>query len=292
MKNGQSILILLIILLSILASLAGLMDRSGSGPYAYQAITGETVQIYGEGIYRHDSVSTVAQGKASDLITLVVAVPLLILSIILTNRRSFRGKLLLSGTLGYFLYTYMSYTFLWTYNPFFIVYVILMSLSLFAFILCLSDFDLKSLPAQFNPRLPVKFLGGYQIFIAVVIGMLWLGKILPSVLSDTMPVGLEHYTTLVIQGMDLGFLVPSGILSGLLLMKKKPLGYLLSSVLIMKSITMLTAISAMLVNMMRHNVQVSLIERIIFPAINLVAIVAMFILLKNAQPGVTIQQSA
>jgi hypothetical protein len=73
-------LILCIGLMAGIASAVGLLSVGGPGPWEYQAVGGEWVQIVGEGIYRNDSVSYVAQGKASDLVTLVLGIPLLILS--------------------------------------------------------------------------------------------------------------------------------------------------------------------------------------------------------------------
>lgn len=176
----------------------------------------------------------------------------------------------------------MSYTFLWMYNSFFIIYVFLMSLSLFTFVLAMMSFNIESITSQFNKKLPVKFLGGFQIFIAFAIGMLWLGKIAQSVFEGKVPAGLEHYTTLVIQGMDLGIVVPAAFLSGILLIKKKPFGYLLSSVIIIKSITMLSAISAMILNQALNNVEMNIVEVLIFPFFNLLAIACLIILLKNS----------
>lgn len=255
--------------------------NSGTGQFDFQSITGEKIKIFGSGLYKHDSVSVVAQGKASDLITLFFAIPLLLISLILSNKGSFMGRLLLAGTLGYFLYTYMSYTFLWMYNPLFIVYVLLMSASLYSFVLCLMSFDIPQLPSMFSSKLPVKFLGGFQLFVAFAIGMLWLGKIAPSILSGTVPAGLEHYTTLVIQGMDLGLVVPAATISGILLIKKKPFGYLLSSVIILKGITMLAAITAMMINMYLSGVAVSTIEILLFSTFDVLAIVSLVILLSN-----------
>lgn len=190
---------------------------------------------------------------------------------------------MLTGTLGYFLYTYMSYSFLWMYNPFFIVYVILMSLSLFSFVLAMMSFDLGSITLHFSERLPVKFLGGFQIFIAFAIGMLWLGEIAPSIFQGVIPVKLEHYTTYVIQAMDLGIVVPAAVLSGILLIKRNPFGFLLSSVIIIKGITMLSAISAMILNQALHNVEMSIAEVVMFPFFNLFAIACLVILLKNSR---------
>jgi hypothetical protein len=275
-----NILVLIIIVLSTLASIVGLTSNGGSG-YEYRSINNEIVKIYGQGLYKNDSISVVAQGKAQDLVTLLLGVPLLIISLYFANKNSFKGRLLLGGTLGYFLYSYMSYTFLWMYNPFFIVYVLLMSASLFAFVLALMGFDIQKMPSMFNEKLPVKFLGGFQLFIAFAITMLWLGKIAPSILNGAVPLGLEHYSTLVIQGMDLGFIVPSAILSGILLIKRKPMGYLLSSVIIMKAITMSTCISAMIINEAINKVNMPIAEVILFPVFNLLTIFALIILMKN-----------
>lgn len=274
-------LVICIAILSVAVSCAGLFLTGGPGEYDFKTINNEIVTIVGDGLYKNDSISVVAQGKASDLVTLVLGVPILLISLFFANKSSFKGKLLLTGTLGYFLYTYMSYSFLWTYNKLFIVYVLLMSASLFAFILSMCSFDVKKVPSYFGEKLPVKFLGGFQIFLAFAIGMLWLGKIAPTIFDAIAPAGLEHYTTLVIQAMDLGFVVPAAVISGILLIKRKPLGYLLSSVIIVKGITMLTSITAMIINQLLNGVDIGMVELIMFPLFNLITIICLWLLLKN-----------
>jgi len=284
-KNNKAIKILVICIgiAALLACLAGLLLKGGPGQYDFRSINGEFVNIYGSGLYRNDSVSVASQGRASDLVTLIFGIPLLWISFYFANKGSFRGRLMLTGTLGYFLYTYMSYTFLWMYNSFFILYVMLMAMSLYAFILCFMSFNINKIFLAFSESLPVKFLGGFQIFIGFAIGLLWLGRIAPSVFMEGTPVGLEHYTTLVIQGMDLGIVVPTAFLSGILLIKHRPFGYLLSSVIITKGVTMLTCISAMIVNQALNGVEMSLAETIIFPAFNILAFICLFLLMKNVR---------
>jgi hypothetical protein len=283
MKSRKSItvMVILIAIFSLAACLAGLLSKGGPGEYEFRSITGELVKIYGIGLYRNDSVSIAAQGKASDLITLILGIPVLIASLHFALKGSFRARLVLAGTLGYFLYTYVSYTFYWNYNPFFIVYTMLMGLSLFAFIMTMMTFDVEGMAARFRKGMPVKPLGGFQIFIAVAIGMLWLGKLAPSVFGGAVPEGLEHYTTMVIQGMDLAVVVPASILSGILLIRRKPMGYLLFSVMIIKGFTMLTAISAMMVNMALSSVTMSPVEVAMFPMFTLLALVCLIILLRS-----------
>lgn len=284
-KTTINVLVLCIIVLALVACLFGLFSSGGNGQYEFKSINNETVKIYGSGIYKNDSISGVAQVKASDFVTLVFGIPLLIASLYFATKGSFRGRLMLIGTLGYFLYTYMSYTFLLTYNPLFIVYVVIMSACLYAFILSFMSFEIEKVPAMFNKRLPTKFLGGFQLLVGFSLCLMWFGRIAPSIFKGTIPLGLENYTTLVIQGMDLGIIAPAAFLSGILIIKRKPFGYLLSSVIIIKGVTMLTCISAMIINMALMGVDMSLAEILVFPILNLFAIICLILLLKNTSKG-------
>ena len=81
--------------------------------------------------------------------------------------------------------------------------------------------------------------------------------------------------------MDLGLIVPLCGLSGILLLRRDPWGYLLASVGMMKFLTMGTAVSVMGLNMARVGVPINAAEMAIFPTITLVNIVMVVILLKN-----------
>lgn len=280
-KKAISLLILCIVVLSGIATTVGVFSNKGTGEYQIESFRGETVTIYGKGIYQDDSISAVAQAKAQDIVTMALGIPLLVVSLYLSRKGLLRGRLLLTGTLGYFLYTYISYSFLAMYNSLFLVYVALMSASFFAFVLSMMSYDLEKLRLSFKEKLPVKFVGGFQIFLGIIIGLLWLGRIGPSLLNKTIPLGLEHYSTLIIQAMDLGFVLPAAILSGVLLIKRKNFGYLLSSVIIIKGITMLTSITAMIIGMIYAGVEVSIVEIILFPLFMLVTIYCLVLILKN-----------
>ncbi|MDP4083314.1 MAG: hypothetical protein Q8934_01730 [Bacillota bacterium] len=286
MRKSIYWLAFIIIVLSIFASVYGIFSNQGPGQSEFKSIFGEVISIYGKGLYRHDSIAMASQAIAQDYVTLCLAVPLVIVSIYLTQKELLKGKLLLTGTLGYFLYTYASYSFLSMYNSMFLVYVILMSASFFAFALALMSFDIPKLPLYFEKKLPVKFIGWFLLFCSCLFGMMWLGRIVPPLLKNEPPVGIEHYTTLIIQALDLGFVVPTGILAGILLMKRKPFGYLLGSILIVKFITLLTALTAMIIRQMFVGILVSFIEIFIVVLINLMVIFCLIIILKNVkEPG-------
>lgn len=280
-KKPINILVLCILLLSLAASAYGVFSSFGPGQYEFKSIHGEIIQIYGEGLYQNDSVSTASQAKAQDIVTIILGIPLLIVSLYLSRRGLLKGRLLLAGTLGYFLYTYTSYSFLATYNPLFLIYVSLMSLSLFAFILTMMSFDTEKISSYFNRKMPVKFIGGFLIFLGTVLGLMWLGRIVPSLLNGTVPFGLEHYTTLIIQALDLGFILPTAIISGVLVIKRKSFGYLLASVITIKGLSMGTAITAMIIGQILAGVKIGFVELIMFPIFNLVIIYCMFLIMKN-----------
>ena len=83
-------------------------------------------------------------------------------------------------------------------------------------------------------------------------------------------------------GMNYFRIVPAGLISATLLSKRLALGYLLSSVLIVKGIAMLTAISMMIINMLLQGVDVSWIEMIIFLGFTLISFYTFSLLMKHA----------
>ena len=292
-KNVISVLVMVIAILALGACAYGVFSGGGPGSYEFLSINGENVQIYGKGLYQKDSISIATQGIAQDIVTMVLGIPLLLIALYSYRRDSLKGRLLLTGTIGYFLYTYASYCFVWMYNSFFLIYVALMSASFFAFVLTMMSFDIENLRACFKEELPVKRLGGFSILFGVMIALMWIGKIVPALLQGTLPAGLDHYPTLIIQALDLGFIVPAAILSGILLMKKRPFGYLLSSIIYMKGITMATAVTAMLFGQMMAGLKVGAAEILIFPLINIGIIYCMYQIVSGInEPGYKVEKTA
>lgn len=266
-------------ILAFFATLAGLWPADGQS-YPYTNFRGEQVTINARGLYYWDTVSSAAQVQANDLVMLALGLPLLILSFWLTLRGSLRGRLLLTGTLGFILYTYITMCFGAAYNAFFLVYVALFSLSLFAFILSMMSFDLETLPSHFSDKLPTGWIAGLLFFAASFLALAWLGRIGPTLVSEQIPM-LENVTSMFIQAMDLGLVVPLCVLAGVLLLKRNPWGYLLASIGLMKFMTMGIAVSLMGFNMARVGVPVSAVELVVFPVITLANLALVTLLLKN-----------
>lgn len=282
-KSTRTITILtgLIAFLAVLAAGLGVFWQGGSEPFPFTTMRGETVLISNHGLYTYDSVSIVAQAVAQDWVTLLLGIPLLLVGLYLFRRGSLRGKLLLTGTLGYFLYTYTTYAFGSAYNVLFLVYAALFSLSLFAFVLAMMSIDIDSLADHFSPRLPRRLIAGFLFVVGGFLLMAWLGRIVPGLLSGEPPIGLEASTTLFIQVMDLGLIVPAAFLAGVLLWRRNSWGYLLASIVLVKGFTLSISVSAMALNMVLAGVTVSAVEVVVFPALTVVGVGLTAVLFKH-----------
>jgi hypothetical protein len=280
-KNPICVLVVCIVILSLVATLAGILSNHGPGEYEYESIRGENVTISGKGYYHHMSSDVVVQGVAQDYVTLIIGIPLLLISVFLARRDYLKGKLMLAGTLGYFSVTYIFYLCLAMYNELFLVWVMLASASFYAFILSILSLEFKNLSTYFSPKLPVKFVSGFLIFNTIMIGMMWLGVVVPPLIDGTIyPKALEHYTTLIVQGLDLSILLPASFLSGVLLLKKRSFGYLLAPIYMVFLSILMIALIAKIIGMSLVGVNPGP-AIIIIPLITAIAILLTVMTLKN-----------
>lgn len=270
-----------IFVLTLVATLAGLWPAEGK-PYPLTTFRGEEVTINARGLYYWDTVSSAAQMQANDLVALVLGLPLLAISFLLALRGSLRGRLLLAGTLGFILYTYITMMVGAHYNALFLIYVALFSMSLFAFVLVMMTFDLDSLPTHFSEKLPRSWIAGLLFFAAAFLSLAWLGRIAATFATTAIPM-LDNTTSMFIQAMDLGLIVPVCLLGGVLLLRRQPWGYLLASVGLTKFLTLGVAVSLMGLNMARVGVPVSVVELVIFPGMALAGVVMTIILLQHVR---------
>jgi len=283
MKNKKviSVLIIVVAIMAIIASSSGIFSHGGNGPHEYQSIRGKPVTIHGDGLYRHMSSDVAIQGIAQDYVTLFLAVPLLLVTLIFSNKGSLRSRFLLAGILNYFLVTYLFYLEIAMYNEMFLAYVILTGTSFFAFVLLLLTFNIQEIPVVFNTDTPVKFIGGFLIFNSIVIALLWLSVVIPPLIDGSViPDAVQHYTTLTVQGLDLALFLPISFVSGFLLIKKRPFGYLMSTVTLGFLPILMTALTAKIIAMALTGVNV-IPAVFIIPSILIISIVCSLLLLKN-----------
>lgn len=276
--------VLVILVIAAISASTGIFSRDGSGEYSYESIRGQKVMIYGKGLYKHMSADVAVQGIAQDYVTLGIALPLLLIGFIWAGKGSLRGQLLLSGTLFYLFVTYLFYTCMGMYNYLFLAYVILLACTFLALVLTLYDFDLKTLSAAYDQSYPRRFAGVFLIVNTILIALLWLSMIVPPLLDGSIyPEGLQHYTTLIVQGLDLGLLLPLGFVTALLFLKKRRIALLLMPVYMVFLAILMTALSAKIIAMGLQGANI-IPSVFIIPLINITAVIAALLLLKHIKP--------
>lgn len=234
--NKQSALNWLVPLIAILAAVTasiGLFSTSGDGPFQFTTLHKETIEIYGRGLYRFD-IPLIAIGyRVSDAFTLIAGIPLLLISFWIYRRGSMRGKILLTGTLLFFLYNFGSLAIGAAYNNLFLVYIILTMAAFLGGIGMLISFDLQAFPKLFSERVPRRGISIFFIISGIALFCIWLFlSIVPALLANGVPGELASYTTIITYAVDMGIIAPVLVSTGVLLRRGEPLGYVLASVLL------------------------------------------------------------
>lgn len=264
-RKAITVITILIALLAIVYTLITLLSQGGGGPQAFTSIHGQMVETWGYGIYQNMSAEVAPQGLAHDVVTLVIGVPLLLIALQWARSGSLRGRVLLAGVLGFFMVTFVFFLMMAMYHDLFLLLVALAGLIFFGFVLAITGLDERELSMHFKESVPNRFFGGFLMFNAVMIGLLWLSVVVPPLLEGTVPPEVEHYTTLVVQGLDLSILLPASFVSGWLFYHGKSWGYVWAPVYLVFLSLMMTALTAKLIAM-------SILDVNVVPAIFIIPI--------------------
>ncbi|MGF7118532.1 hypothetical protein [Methanobacterium oryzae] len=239
---------------------------------AFLALIATLSGLFWKGLYKGDTISGTAQMMGQDLVTLVICIPILIGTLYLIYKDSLKGRLIWMGTIFYFLYSYASMSFLTSYNQLFLVYVAIFSISLYTLLGEMFSLDIKAIKKSFSPGTIHKVTAVFLVIIGLMLAAMWLKMIIDSLLTGIAPASLESYTTLVIQALDLGVVVPAAIITGVLLFKGKEWGYVLASIFLIKVSLLGTAILSMIYFMMQNGVNIELGQAIFFIIVTILGI--------------------
>lgn len=236
---------LLVAVLAVIATATGLWWGGGQeAPATVVSVRGETVELYGQGLYRYDSVFKGAANRGTDAVMLVAGVPFLLVTALLYRRGSVRGALLLTGALGWCLYLYATLAVGTAYNELFLVHVALFGASLYAFGLALGSIDIEALSHRLGPGLPRRTLAAFLMLSGVFTLVIWVGPILTAMGQANPPELLGAATTPVTEALDLAIIVPATIIAGALLLRGRTA---LGAVIAVPLLTLLVALTPVII---------------------------------------------
>lgn len=248
-KQRRIELVALCLVVAILAGAAatvGVFFRGGGSVQTVVSPRGERYQMIVSGVYRYNAQRVVAEGIGWDVFTLFAAVPALLLCLIRLAGGRLRARLFALGVLAYLFYQYLMYSVAWAFGPLFLLFVVIFALSLVAIVRIAATIDMEELESRTGPSFPALGMGIFSLAMAALLIIMWLARIVAA-MNGTIDGVLLGQTTLVVQALDLGLVVPLAIFTGVTALRRRRIGYLLSSVVVIKGAAMAAAICAMLV---------------------------------------------
>lgn len=158
----------------------------------------------------------------------LLAAPVLAAAIWWTGRGSRRALVIWCGVLVYTVYYYAFYVFGNVYNLFYPLYLALLGLGVYSLIGLLAGVKLTTFVAGVDARMPVRTLAAILLF-ALLFVPLWGSMIVQDIRAQ------QPRTTALVFVLDLCFLLPAITIAAVQVWRRRPLGYLLSGVLLIKA---------------------------------------------------------
>jgi len=223
-----------------------------------------------------------AQGSGQDFVDLFLVVPLLLISLFYTNKKSKIATFLLGGTLAYIMYSFVIYSLGIHFNQLFLLYIATLGLSLFAFILYMNDM-LGQQTGKWFENAPKKATGAYLIIVAAIFYALWLKSIVPALINNTIPEDVANYDLLVnpVHVLDMGFALPSLIIGGVLLIKGKDNGYLIAGLALVFMMILTIALAGMVIMLLIRGISEDYTIATVFGVLTITSLIFIIRLFKK-----------
>ncbi len=138
------------------------------------------------GLYR-DTADGIRQARATDLVTLLVAVPALAIGLWRARAGSVGGRFVAIAALGYLAYSYAIYAFSVVIDPLTPVHIAILGLATWSLVLTVFALDDATLDLASSFRFPRRTTGGFLIAVAGLFAMLWLSQIAGAITSGRLP---------------------------------------------------------------------------------------------------------
>lgn len=188
-------------LLSLIASTAGLIN-----PNIYDKVLDASILP-----------ATIAQ----DVMTLFVSLTVIVLAVRF-DENQLKQHLIIIGSLGFFFYAYMIYAIERLYTSLYLVYLAIVGASFY----CIA-YSLMSIRQNIYNKISLskrvrQFSSGYNILSAGIFSLIWVSQLIPLIQSGDKPEFL--YSIYII---DLCFILPALVISGVLSLRENGFGILM-----------------------------------------------------------------
>lgn len=236
---------------ALLAGIASAFGVFARGDGTFETVINErgvSYEMATTGVYAFNAQRVVAEGIGWDIFTLVIAVPALVVAAFLVARGSFRGRLFALGLLGYFFYQYLEYAVTWAFGPLFLLFVVIYAASLAGIVWIGVSVAREGLAWRFSERFPRRSWAALSIAMAAMLTLLWVQRVAAALGGDLLVGGLTSETTMTVQALDLGLVVPTSVFIAVLALRRSAAGYVMAMAYAVSFVAMALAIVGMMLS--------------------------------------------
>lgn len=240
------------------------------------------------GFYARETANWQAQSLGQDMVDLFVIVPCLIVASVATYNGSNTARMIWGGTVLYLTYTFVLYCFDVHFNRLFIVYCGCLGLSFYSVLYFL--FTRQSGTAPGGGYLIERVVGWYFIVIAILFYFLWLMEVVPAMVRGGVPesIAVAGLPTNGVHALDLGIFLPGTFITGLLLLKKSDVAYVLTPALLTFFILMDITIGVLALWMRKEGVGGSPAVAIIMAVLTFISLILLILFVKGNKKSIDV----
>lgn len=204
-----------------------------SGALGLVAAIAGAITFFVPGVLRGPAVMN-GSARGTALVLLLVAVPALTLSMLFAAKGSARAVIAWLGAVAYIVYNSVLFLFATPFNNLFLLYVAMLSLSLWSMAAVLHAIDVPSFARRFSEHLPARAIAAYMLVIVGLNALAWLWQVVPGMLSTTSPkfVGGTGLQTNPVFVQDLAVWLPLMAVAAIWLWHRTSWGYVISGLLL------------------------------------------------------------
>lgn len=221
-----NVLLALEVLILLIISVNGVLSFNVSNSFYITNIYGQSIELFGSGVYYFDSYFKAPIFIGTDFTILVLVVPLLITCLVWYNSKpNNKSRLSLISLLGVIFYYSLSISTGVTYNYLFLLYMFSVMFSWLGIYILIRELNFVSLSLKSSKK-------SYQFFLiisGIALFSIWLMDIVPTIIMNKPLMLIETYTTEVTYVYDMAFISPMMFLSYYLIKKNDNVGVILLS---------------------------------------------------------------
>ncbi|XOV92243.1 MAG: hypothetical protein ACFHWX_18790 [Bacteroidota bacterium] len=136
-----------------------------------------------------------------------------------------------------------------------------------------------------NTKAPAKTIGFYFFFIAVLFYLLWLKAVIPALLTHSVPTDIVDNYLIInpIHVLDMAIMLPGVFITGILLIKRHPIGILLTPFILVFTILLAMALVSMAIMLYIKGVNEDLSVAFIFVVLSMISAVLLVLFLTSLE---------